>query len=190
MARNPDVVPFEASSGASGSAAAAPAAAPAAVAAAPAADATALVFGANGEGVAAGRLQRALAEAFPKAFEALAAQLRGAEPGHTAVAAAPDVYLVAVVVFPRPSHEELLAREAFRKALEAVAGLVPSGGVLRVVTHCLGGFTGHPEPQLFPKSMLAGLGDWLEEQEKRRSPMAFSMIFMGLYAFVISKRWK
>ena len=56
----------------------------------------------------------------------------------------------------------------FRDALEVAIGVGACEAsrshskTVRVVTHGLGSFTGHPEPEKFAVSMAAGLADFLQ----------------------------
>ena len=137
---------------------------------------TFVVFGGNTAGVAAGNAQRAMRRAFPLQFREIAAQAKAARdddddddgcwPHDTvgslyASSASSGVTLVSCCVFPRDArreHENV--RRAFRDALLFVA----TGGArlarVRVVTHGLGVFVGHPDPCAFARAMAHGLADF------------------------------
>ena len=139
----------------------------------PAPETTVLVFGGNSAGVASGRLQRAVCEQFPDGFQAIHQQLKDLpdwdpncwpqdHQGELYVAqtrAGP--WLVSCVVFPRDAcHEFEHTETSFREAL-ALAVQLADGGDVRVVSHALGSFTGHPAPQRFAESMARGLEQFI-----------------------------
>lgn len=147
---------------------------------------TFILYGANSAGVACGNAQTSISKTFPVQFKEIHSQILQEQQadgeddlwpldkeGHIyASSSEPDldgeVSLLAAVVFPRAHDEYRNVQDVFTNALRmAVAsgacskGCVP--GTVRVITHALGTFTGHPDPPQFAKSMAEGLADFLKD---------------------------
>eukprot|EP00434_Breviolum_minutum_P016148 symbB.v1.2.014229.t1/scaffold1035.1/size234022/5 len=127
-----------------------------------------LVFGANTAGVAAGNLQKAISAAFPEQFLDLQEQIVGREQeeadGEVYVSRRTvpgNLWLIAVVCFPRNRNEFAVTKMGFQNALRCALQLTEGNGVdvCHVLTHALGSFTGHPGAHDFPVHMMAGLQD-------------------------------
>lgn len=144
--------------------------------------ATCMVFGGNSAGAASGRLQHVVSEAFPEEFKDIASQIRfelGDEwDGRSwpqdrqgsihAAGGDRGFWLLSVVTFPRDAqlemeHTQYGFRDALRYAVHTAAGYASEAQsrTIRVVTHGLGCFTGHPEPGKFAESMARGLEEFL-----------------------------
>ena len=141
---------------------------------------TCVVFGGNTAGVAAGNAQRAISRAFPRQFHEIATQVRNAHASDWddecwpqesvgslyASSTLGGVRLVSCSVFPRDARcEQETVRRVFRDALIFVAAegarCEPPLARLRVVTHGLGVFIGHPDPAAFACAMVRGLADFV-----------------------------
>lgn len=146
---------------------------------------TFLVYGANSAGVACGNAQTSISEAFPVQFQEVHAQILREQhadadddfwpldtqgriyAGSSDSGQDSDVCLLAAVVFPRAHDEYGNSRDVFTNALSAAMssrayakGYAHERSV-RVVTHALGAFTGHPDPPQFATSMAEGLANYL-----------------------------
>ena len=141
---------------------------------------TAIIFGGNSAGVPSGNAQKSIQSTFPEAFEEiqLAIKEQYGSKWDQARWSTGDVYhsrdhdlitnngnkstlcLISATVFPRDATSELEnTRLIFCNALKRAL----TCNKTRIITHGLGVFTGHPNPEAFGEAMSLGLADFIAD---------------------------
>ena len=149
---------------------------------------TVLIFGGNSAGYPSGNAQKSIAHNYPILWQEIQTHIQQKhgsqwnEPrwdgeifssqDHLANDNTTALCLISCTVFPRNACTEqdncrAVFRDALFQSLEFASRMKNRKDVeankIRVITHGLGVFTGHPHPELFAQSMAAGLGDFLAD---------------------------